>query len=62
MSVTVQMSMERRAGTAVLISAMLLAGCAAEVLPEPKVVVDGVPAGSPQWLIDQGPGAGMPVD
>ena len=45
MSVTVQMSMARRVATVVLTSALLLAGCAAEVLPEAQVVVDGVPGG-----------------
>jgi hypothetical protein len=50
------MSMARRAATAVLIGALLLAGCAAQVVPEAKVVVDGVPSG--ECFIHPTPGPG----
>lgn len=55
MSVTVPMSIARHAVLALAcFASAALAGCAAEVLPEAKVVVDGVPAG--ECFIHPAPG------
>ena len=56
MSVTVPMSISRRIATAALTSALLLAGCTAQVLPEADVVVDGVPSG--ECIMHPTPGPG----